>query len=65
MRQYGFRSAVLVVSAVLAFGVLGAPREAGRAARERSAVKVVKRVVRALGDLLTVPVPAPTPEPKP
>jgi hypothetical protein len=65
MRRYGFRSAVLVVSAVLAFGVFGAPREAGRDSRERSAVKVVRRVVRALGDLLTVPVPAPTPAPNP
>lgn len=58
MRHRGFRGLVLVVSVVLAFGVFAAPRE-------RPAQKFVKRVVRALGDLLTVPVPAPKPAQQP
>ena len=56
MRKLGFRSVVLVVSAVFAFGVLASPREP----RQNPVVKAVKKI-RALGDLITVPTPAPKP----
>jgi hypothetical protein len=66
MRQYRFRAVVLVVSVVLALGVFAGPREKERESRGRESpiAKAVKRV-RALGDLLTVPVPAPKPAPQP
>jgi hypothetical protein len=61
MRKYGFRSVVLVVSAVFAFGVFASQREGrGPRGRENPIVKAAKKI-RALGDLLTVPTPAPKP----
>jgi hypothetical protein len=63
MRRGFYRGvAVTVVSvfvAVAAFGIPREPRE--RRDRESAVVKFVKRVVRALGDGITVPTPAPKP----
>jgi hypothetical protein len=47
---------------VCAFGVVSvdaAPK--GNGPREGTARKAVKRMVRSLGDLITIPVPAPKP----
>lgn len=58
------RGAVVVLFLVLSAAVFAGPREV-RESRERPVAKAVKRIVRALGDLLTVPVGAPAPAPKP
>ena len=67
MRRSFYRGvAVGLMSFVLAAGAFGLTRE-GRESRERShdrenpIVKFVKRVVRTLGDGITVPTPAPKP----
>ena len=66
MRQ-GVRIAVGVCLLVFSMGVFGIPREGRERTRDREspAVKFVKRVVRSLGDGLTLPTPAPVPAPKP
>lgn len=68
MRRVVYRGVfVAVVSLVItagAFGITREPRERTRD-RESPVVKFVKRVVRSLGDGITVPTPAPTPAPKP
>lgn len=57
MRKVLFRGVVLVVSAVLAFGVFAAPRD-GRAPRSGDGpVKRIVKKIKALGDLITVPIP--------
>lgn len=58
MRRVVLRGLVLVVSAVLAFGVFAGPR-----GEPRGAIARLVKKVRALGDLITVPTPAPTPKP--
>lgn len=61
MRRVVYVLVVLVFS-VSAFGV---SRE-DRGPRERNpVVKAVKKLVKSLGDGLTLPTPAPTPGPKP
>ena len=58
------RFAAVTVIVVLATSVSAAPREGReRGPREKtpSVVKIVKKIVRALGDGLTVPLPAPRP----
>ena len=55
MRSVTFRGAVLVLSVVLAAGAFAAPRT------RNGPLGTVKRMIRALGDLLTVPTPAPAP----
>jgi hypothetical protein len=55
MRKAVFRGVVLVASAALAFGVFAFPRE--REPRERSIPKAIKKIVRALGDLIIIPIP--------
>ncbi|HYI10021.1 MAG TPA: hypothetical protein VEK57_13255 [Thermoanaerobaculia bacterium] len=56
---------VVVLSVVLAGSAFGAPQERDGEFREKQQpspiVKVVKKVVRAFGDLLTIPTPAPRP----
>jgi hypothetical protein len=63
MRKVSIRVAVVVVSVVVSTAVFGVPREGREAARDRESpvVKFVKRVVRSLGDGITVPTPAPKP----
>jgi hypothetical protein len=56
MRSVTFRGAVVVLSVVLAAGVFAAPRH--------DRLGMVKRMIRALGDFITVPTPAPAPAPK-
>ena len=60
MRRVVYALVVVVVS----LSVSGAPRE-GREPRDKSnpIAKAMKKIVRALGDGLTIPVPAPTPKP--
>lgn len=58
MRSVVRRSAVVVLSVVLAAGAFAAPRSGSGATR------AVKKFIRVLGDLLTVPTPAPAPPPK-
>jgi hypothetical protein len=54
--------AVAVVSVVVSAGAFGIPRESReRRDRESVVVKFVKRLVRALGDGITVPTPTPKP----
>jgi hypothetical protein len=64
MRRLGHHGmAVVVVSLVATVGVFGMSREPRERTRDRESpvVKFVKRVVRALGDGITVPTPAPKP----
>ena len=62
-----FRGVVLLVLVLGSGGVFGIPREGKERTRdpESPVVRYVKRVVRSLGDGLTLPTPAPTPGPKP
>jgi hypothetical protein len=56
--------AVVVVSLALSHAVIAGPREGVRSPdAENVIVKMVKRIVRTLGDGLTVPTPAPPPKP--
>ena len=61
MRQIP-RSLVVVCLLGFALSTLAVPRERDAPSGVR---KFVKRVIRALGDGLTIPTPAPTPNPKP
>lgn len=64
MRRIFYRGmAVGVMSFVLAAGAFGLPREGRECSRDRESpiVKFVKRLVRTLGDGITVPTPAPKP----
>jgi hypothetical protein len=51
MRSVSYRGVLLVSLLVLSAGAHAAPRP----------VRAVKQIIRALGDLLTVPTPAPQP----
>ena len=53
--------AVVAVMCVLAGSAFAAPRET----REQGFAKIGKKIVRALGDGLTVPLPKATPSPNP
>jgi hypothetical protein len=68
MRKVFYRGVMVVaVSLVVSAAAFGIPREGRERTRDRenTVVKFVKRVVRTLGDGLTVPTPAPKPAPKP
>ena len=58
MRRISYGGLVVVVSFVLAFGALAAPREQ-RSSREKQnpVVRAVKRIIQALGDGLIIPTP--------
>ena len=51
MRQAVLRALVLVVSVVLAVGVLASPRES----KGGNVVKKIVRKIKALGDFITIP----------
>lgn len=55
------RGAVLVACVILSAGAIAAPRDGDRGPRERTIPKIMRGVVRILGDLITVPIPAPKP----
>ena len=58
MRRISYGGLVVVVSFVLAFGALAAPREE-RSSREKQnpVIRVVRRIIQALGDGLIIPTP--------
>jgi hypothetical protein len=58
MRRVSYGGVVVVMSFVLAFGALAAPREQ-RSSREKQnpVVRAVKRIIQALGDGLIIPTP--------
>lgn len=60
MRSVFLRCAVVVVSVMLAMGAFAAPPKP----REGAAARVVKKFIRVLGDLLTVPTPGPMSGPR-
>ncbi len=61
MRSVLSRSVVLLLSVSLAAGAFAGPRTEPSQSR---GVRTVKSIIRALGDLITVPIPAPAPPPK-
>jgi hypothetical protein len=61
MRGVVDRGAVVVVSVIVSAGAFAAPRAAQSQDR---AIRTVRKIIRSLGDFLTVPTPAPTPAPK-
>ena len=61
MRGLSSRVAVVVLSVFLSATAVAAPRM--EPARSRP-VQAVKRLIRALGDFIIIPIPAPAPRPQ-
>ena len=59
MRSLVYRGVVVVSAVVLATGAFAAPRTESRGAR------TVRKIVRVLGDFITIPIGAPAPAPAP
>ena len=58
MRRVFHRGLVFVLSVVLAFGVFAGPREVSKSREKQNLViRVVKRIIQALGDGLVIPTP--------
>jgi hypothetical protein len=61
MRSLSSRVAVVVLSVVLSAAAVAAPRAQPV---QRGPVQTVRKIIKAFGDLLTVPTPVPTPPTK-
>ena len=61
MRGVVYRGAVVLLSVLVSAGAFAAPRTEQSQSR---AVRTVRKIIRSLGDFITVPTPAPTPDSK-